>query len=152
MSRPSPSTWELLDRSGDEPDIGRKVPDMSNPTEEPVSAAEARWVAAERAGDVDALRRLLTDDFVGVGPLGFLLTKDQWIGRHADGLSYTDYAVTDSTTREYGTAAIVVAVHRQAGSYQGRDVTGQFRVTAVFVTDGGRRLAGVQLSALGPPR
>jgi hypothetical protein len=36
-----------------------------------------RWAAAEQGNDAEALDGLLTDDFVGVGPLGFVLGRDQ---------------------------------------------------------------------------
>src|SRR6266480_361024 len=37
------------------------------------------WAAAEHRGDADLLAGLLADDFVGVGLLGFVLTRDQWL-------------------------------------------------------------------------
>ena len=37
------------------------------------------WVDAERRGDAHALDALLTDDFVGIGPVGFVLSKAAWV-------------------------------------------------------------------------
>ena len=37
------------------------------------------WSDAERNGDGAALDTLLTDDFLGVGPLGFVLPKEIWV-------------------------------------------------------------------------
>ena len=39
------------------------------------------WAKAEEANDAAALDRLLAGDFVGVGPLGFVLDRDQWLAR-----------------------------------------------------------------------
>lgn len=43
------------------------------------------WANAELRGDGDALNNLLADDFSGVGPLGFLLNKEQWLARFRSG-------------------------------------------------------------------
>lgn len=45
----------------------------------------AAWAAAERDGDTAFLADQLTDDFVGVGPWGFELSKEDWIARFAGG-------------------------------------------------------------------
>jgi hypothetical protein len=38
------------------------------------------WAAAERLDDVGLLDGLLAEDFVGMGPVGFVLIRDQWLG------------------------------------------------------------------------
>ena len=45
----------------------------------------ADWTTAERDPDISALEEKLTDDFLGVGPLGFTLPKDAWLARHRTG-------------------------------------------------------------------
>jgi hypothetical protein len=99
------------------------------------------------------LERALTDDFVGVGPLGFLLNKQQWLGRFAGGLSYESFALDELKTRFYGHAAVATCRQKQAGEFKGNDVGGEFRATLVLVEgDGGWLLAGWHASPIaGPP-
>jgi ketosteroid isomerase-like protein len=112
-----------------------------------------QWAAAELRSDTAALDRLLADDFVGIGPLGFMLTKEQWLARFASGdIRYSAFAWEDVQVRVYGDAAIATGRQAQTGTYRGRDITAQFRATLVFVRPAGRwLLAGLQLSPIGEP-
>src|SRR5215207_9259742 len=98
------------------------------------------WANAELAGDTDFLRATLADDFVGVGPLGFMLTKEQWVGRFAGGLSYESFALNEVDVRTYVEAVVVTCRQKQAGGFQGNDVGGEFRATLVLVKQEGRWL------------
>jgi ketosteroid isomerase-like protein len=111
-----------------------------------------RWADAELRGDTEAMRRLLADDYVGIGPRGFMLTKPEWIGRYESGaLKNESFAWDDATVRVYGDAAVVIGRQTSRVSYQGQPVEGQFRTTLIFVAiDGEWRLAGVQLSPIVP--
>ena len=89
------------------------------------------WARAERANDAGALDGLLAGDFVGVGPLGFVLGRDQWLARFGNGLENRAFAVEDPQVRDYGDAAVVVGVLAQQTSYRGGDNSGRFRITLV---------------------
>jgi ketosteroid isomerase-like protein len=110
------------------------------------------WANAELHGDVDTLNNLLAGDFSGVGPLGFLLNKEQWLARFRSGdLTYESFTWDDASPRLYGDAAVVVGRQTQSGSHQGHSIQAQFRVTQTLVKqDGTWRLAALQLSPLTP--
>ncbi len=98
------------------------------------------WAEAEERGDAEFLGRALTDDFVGVGPARFMLTKEQRLGRFAGGLSYESFALEELEACLYGDAAVVTGRQKQAGGFQGNDVTGEFRASLVLVEREGRWL------------
>jgi len=107
------------------------------------------WADAERREDVAFLRESLTDDFVGIGPLGFMLTKDQWLGRYEGGLSYDSFAIDEVAVRFYGGAAVATCRQSQAGEFRGNDASGEFRATLIFAEQERRwLLAGLHLSPI----
>jgi hypothetical protein len=68
------------------------------------------WATAELRADVSALGSMLTDDFIGIGPLGFMLTKQEWLDRHQSGdLIYDAVDLDQVTVRVYDGAAILTA-------------------------------------------
>jgi ketosteroid isomerase-like protein len=112
-----------------------------------------RWAAAEQHNDGGRLEGLLADDFVGVGPAGFVLDRQRWLQRFENGLVNSAFAVEEPQVREYGTAAVVIAVLAQQTTFAGRDNSGRFRVTLVATRSGdGWRLANAHIGPLqGPP-
>ncbi len=110
----------------------------------------SEWTAAERAGDAEQLATLLTDDFYGVGPLGYILPKAAWTGRHLQGLEYEAFDLDEIQLHLYGDVALVTARHRAVGTHQGQPLPETLRVTLVVVSDSGTaRLACVHMSFIG---
>lgn len=126
---------------------------MDDQTREMSRLAEG-WAAAELGRDTASLKQILADDFVAVGPRGFVLTKEQWISRHEAGnLKYGSFGLDETEVRTYEDSAILVCRQSAAGVYEdenGRyDIDESFRATLVFVRqDGSWRLAGLQLSPI----
>jgi ketosteroid isomerase-like protein len=119
-------------------------------TETQVMECGQEWAAAELRGDATALDRLLVDDFVGIGPRGFMLTKEQWLARFQSGdVRYDSFVWDDVRVRVYGDAAVATGRQTQQGKYKDQDIAGQFRATLVFVKQRGHWvLAAIQLSPI----
>lgn len=111
------------------------------------------WADAELHADASALNELLDEDFVCVGPLGFMLDKEQYLaGRRSGDLKHEAFEWKDPQVRVYGNASIAIGVQVQKTTYQGHDASGQFRVTQVFARKpGGWVLAGLHLSPIAQP-
>ena len=111
-----------------------------------------KWAAAESTGDAGTLADLVTDDFRVVGPVGFILDRQQYLGRYQGGFSPESVAWDDVIVRDYGNAAVTIATVTQKASFQGQRADGQFRVAHVLVKPGDRwQIANVQYSMIGGP-
>jgi len=107
------------------------------------------WTLGEQGNDAERVDALLTDDFAGVGPLGFVLGRTQWLERFRKGLVNRAFTVQDPQVRDYGAAAVVVGVLAQETSLGGEDKSDRFRVTLLAVCqDDGWRLAHLHIGAL----
>jgi ketosteroid isomerase-like protein len=121
--------------------------------EQEVARLADAWVTAELRGDTAFLENTLADDFVGIEPLGFMLTKPEWLARHQSGdLKYESISLDEVKVRVYDEAAILTGRQAQNAAYRGNSIPAQFRITLVFVHHQGQwRLANLQLSPIGQP-
>ncbi len=122
-------------------------------TEEQIREFGRAWAAAEVRGDTETLDGLAADGFRLVGPLGFVLDKQQWLMRYNGGGLVTEKLDwEDVEVRDFGATAVAIGVHAQVAQHQGNPANGRFRATHVLVREGDRwRLAGIHLSAIGGP-
>jgi hypothetical protein len=102
---------------------------------------------AELHADTDTLRRLIAEDFLSIGPRGFVLDKDEWIGRHAH-FRYHELDTSEHDVRLYSDTAIVRDIQRNKATYGDQQVQLAVRVSQVWVRQDRRRLAAIQFSPL----
>jgi ketosteroid isomerase-like protein len=115
------------------------------------------WAAAELRGDTVTLGRILADDFVAVGPRGFMLSKEQWLSRHDSGnLTYEAFEWDEVTVRVHGDATVMIGRQTASAVYEDgevrHEIQDQFRTTLIFVEEQGRwLLLGLHLSPIAEP-
>jgi hypothetical protein len=121
------------------------------PVEYEVARLAEAWVTAELHGDTAFLERTLAEDFIGIGPLGFMLSKREWIARHQSGdLTYEALTLDEVRVRVYDEAAVVTGRQVQKAAYRSTSVEAQLRTTLVLVHQQGQwRLASVHFSSIG---
>jgi hypothetical protein len=110
------------------------------------------WTAAEAANDAERLDAVLAENFVGIGPFGFVLDRAQWMVRFRNGLENRAFAVEEPSTYDHAGAVVVVGVLNQQTSWQGNDNSGKFRLSATVVKEGdGWKLGSAHIGGLQPP-
>jgi ketosteroid isomerase-like protein len=128
---------------------------MVNTTTNEISKLLERFAEAQRLADLDALSELLTDDFKLVGPLGFVVPKDQWLGQFRSGalqIESLEWDDVDIRTHAYANAAIAIGKLTQTATYAQNRSDGKFRVTVIAIGYGLTwHLAGAHYSPIAAP-
>ena len=84
--------------------------------------------------DLEALGRLLADDYIFTNPAGLFANKSEYIdGAKADTAVYESVKNYDKVAKVYGDAGVVAGSTTVKGSYDGHEIGGQFRFTNMFV-------------------
>ncbi|MCP9954239.1 nuclear transport factor 2 family protein [Actinomadura madurae] len=100
----------------------------------------------------DALGEILHEDFAGVGPVGFVIGRKQWLERFRKGLQNQAFDVEEPRVRDFGDTAVAIGVQAQRTQTKGRDTSGRFRITLVAVHRTGHwRIANLHIGPLTYP-
>lgn len=93
---------------------------------------QAKEAALRR--DVAFCERMLSEDYVAIGPLGQVTTKAETIAaRKSAQLHYDAMDVSDMVVRLFGNTAVVTARADVKGTDFGEDFSGPYRFTRVWV-------------------
>ncbi|HEY4024749.1 MAG TPA: nuclear transport factor 2 family protein [Pseudonocardiaceae bacterium] len=104
------------------------------------------WNKAELNADREAIATVLTDDFTAIGPLGFTLSKQDWLNRHGP-LHYESLDLTGITTKSYGDVTVAIATQTQRATYNGNPTPGTNRVSIVLTDRGNEwKIANIHFS------
>lgn len=97
---------------------------------------ESRKAALQ--GDVSFLEKYLADDYVAIGPTGEITTKDKSIQDLKSGaIKYESIDVHDTKIRVYGNTAIVESLASLKLTSNGKQISGDYRATFVWVKQKG---------------
>ncbi len=103
---------------------------------------------AELHADTKKLNELLMEDFLSIGPKGFVLKKEQWINRHKQ-FKYEKLDASDMNIRLYDKTAIVCDIQKNEATFNNNPVKLSVRVTQVWINEDGQwKLASIQFSPL----
>jgi ketosteroid isomerase-like protein len=92
-------------------------------------------------GDVTALDRMTSDDYTFITLKGELRTKADILKGFASGsFHYESRQISDLKVRLYGDTAVITGRSVQKGMENGKDYSGDYRFTRVYVKEKGRWL------------
>ncbi len=124
---------------------------QTNAEDEIKNLEEARNQAVLH-GDVAALDRMTSDDFTFITLRGEMRTKSDILKGFASGsFHYESRQISDLKVRIYQNTAIVTGRSIQKGMENGKDYSGDYRFTRVYVKQEGRWLtAALQTTLIRP--
>jgi ketosteroid isomerase-like protein len=123
------------------------------PTADGLLRAERQLQAAQLAGDVAALDRLLDDRLVAIGPDGSRYTKDDDLAGHRSGSSVISELVEEHVeVLVAGTTGVTFFIGRVSGTFEGQPMTARLRYTRTWVHDieVGWRIVAAHIAVLAP--
>lgn len=115
-----------------------QTPDATK-AEQAVRKQDEQRIHAQMTADTIALRRIMADDFLGIGPTGVVRNKAQVIADFTSHeLTYQSITTADVRVRIYGSTAVETGRSTMIGRDKGRAVPRDNRFTRVWVVKEGR--------------
>jgi hypothetical protein len=110
-----------------------------NSVEQILIRMEHDWSRADTEQDAAALDRILADDWIGIDFEGTVLNKPQALRDIGSGSAALESTVlSDMKVRIYANTAIVTGTDTEKSEYHGKDSSGKYLWTDVFVFREGR--------------
>jgi ketosteroid isomerase-like protein len=119
-----------------------------------VEKLEESWRTAQLNGDVAAMDKLLSDDYVGITMSGQVVTKTQQLDRmQRRQMVLTKIVLSDVKVRLIGTTAIVQSRADVDGTNEGNPMHGTYRYTRVYsrLPSGVWKITNFEATRVGPP-
>jgi ketosteroid isomerase-like protein len=114
-------------------------PSSSSSGEKEIRALEEERNQAILHGDAAVLERMTSDDYTFITLRGELRTKAEIVkGFQSGSFKYESRTISDLKVRVYGDTAIVTGRSSQQGKENGKDYSGDYRFTRVYVRQKGQ--------------
>jgi ketosteroid isomerase-like protein len=111
-----------------------QVKNDRNSVEQTLIQIEHEWSQADIQRDAAALNRILAEDWMGIDFEGTVLNKAQALkGISSNSGSLESTVLRDMKVRVYGNTAVVTGTDTEKGEYHGKDSSGKYLWTDVFV-------------------
>jgi ketosteroid isomerase-like protein len=126
--------WQMV--GGQETKVNQQ-PDFTAVTsddEHTLKQLEQDWLDAYREGDAEKMSRILADDFVGRWGDGSTQTKEEQLKAIRNGEEkHSSNHLDECNVRVYGDTAVVTGLQSEQSVLEGRDGSGTYSYTDVFV-------------------
>jgi uncharacterized protein (TIGR02246 family) len=132
--------------------MSAQKPIETSSDEKEIRALEDERNRAILNGDAALLERMTSDDYTFITLRGELRTKAEIVNGFKSGsFKYEARTISDLKVRVYGDTAIVTGRSSQRGKENGKDYSGDYRFTRVYVKQGGRWLTvALQTTLINP--
>jgi len=112
---------------------------QSGDASQELTRLEDAWALAVQSGDVEALRLIIADDYIGTTAGGAIQHKEAYLADFISGDRNTSLLTTeDLRVQIYGSTAVLTHGGRAESELRGEKIAGSFRWTHVFVERDGR--------------